>query len=618
MSERKPGIFRRIFGFINKLASVLRTLISLLFLIIVVVIIASLFQEDIQPMPEKAALRVAPSGVIVEQKTYVDPVTQLFQQSANQDAETLLSDLITTISRAADDDRITSMVLELDQLAGGGISKLEEIGQALETFKDSGKPIIAVGDNFTQDQYYLASYADEIHLNPMGAVILTGYGSYPSYLAEALEKLKVNVNVFRVGEYKDAIEPFIRNDMSEASREHTLEWLNTLWDIYTSRIENLRNIPSDAINDYVNNLGDKLVQYNGDSARLALEMGFVDQLSTRPDMLEELRSQAGAKNHNSYQYIDFQTYLAYSKRTQVLQSTTGQDRIGLIVAKGAILEGEQPRGTIGGDTLTALFQQARQDDKIKALVLRVDSPGGSAFASDVIRQEIANTRQQGIPVIVSMGSLAASGGYWISANADQVWATPTTLTGSIGVFGLVPTFEDSLTAIGINSDGVGTTRLADIYQLDRPMSEQAKQIVQLNVDSIYDRFLSLVAEGRNSTPEEIHKIAQGRVWSGLKAREIGLIDELGTLEDAINAAAKLVNLEEFELKTITKPLNIYEQLMLELANGGVRLPFAGPRNGLLPPALVSELKPLIEKLDFIGKLNDPRGVYAHCLICAAP
>lgn len=619
MNDKKPGLIRRTFRFLGKVGSAIRSLINLVILLVFILIIASLFQEDIQPLPEKAALRVAPGGVIVEQKTYMDPLQQLMRQNTEQDAETLLSDLIESITQAASDERITALVLELDYLVGGGISKMEEIGHALEKFKESGKPVIAVGDNFTQDQYYLASYADEIHLNPMGAVLITGYGSYPTYLKDALEKLKVNVNVFRVGEYKDAIEPFIRNDMSQASREHNLSWLGTLWNVYTSRIENQRNIPSDAINDYVNNLDNKLIEYNGDSAKLALEASLVDHISTRPEMLQRLRTLSGAKDNNGYQHINFQTYQSHLNRTKALQPSSEQDKIGVIVAKGAIFDGEQPRGSIGGDTLARLLRQASQDKKIKALVLRIDSPGGSAFASEVIRQEIAHTQSRGIPVVVSMGSLAASGGYWISATADQVWATPTTLTGSIGVFGIVPTFENSLDSLGISSDGVGTTLLADLYHLDRPMSGQAKKILQLSVDNIYDRFLSLVAEGRSSSAEEIHKIAQGRVWSGMKACKLGLVDELGSLQDAIEATAKLAKLENYRVETISKPLNVYEQLMQELTLSGTRLGInAGSSERWLPTALFAELRPLVEQLDFLRTLNDPRNVYAQCLVCAAP
>ena len=547
MSREKPGIFRRLFGFIGKLASGLRILLNILFLLVVVVFILSIFRKDVQPLPEKAALRIAPGGFLVEQKTYVDPLTQLLQQSGPADAETLVHDLTEAIDEAAEDPRITSLVLELDYLLGGGLTKLEEVAQALSRFRESDKPIIAVGDSYTQEQYYLASFADEIHLNPMGAVLITGYGSYPNYIKGALDKLRINVHVFRVGSYKDAIEPFTRTDMSPASREHNSAWLNALWSTYTRRVETQRGLPVDAINDYVNNLTSKLEDHRGNTAETAVASGLVDKLSTRPQMLARLQALAGSNDKGGYQAVDVDRYLGHTRRAEAAKVLPSADKVGLIVARGAILDGEHPAGTIGSDSLSKLFQQVRKQ-QFKALVLRIDSPGGSAFASEVIRQEVVLTRQSGIPVIVSMGSMAASGGYWMAMGADQIWASPTTITGSIGVFGVIPTFENSLAALGVNSDGIGTTNLADLYRLDRPMSPQAKQLIQFGVNHVYDQFLGIVAEARNSTPERIHDIAQGRVWTGEKAKALGLVDHLGNLQEAIDAAALAASLDTYQTK----------------------------------------------------------------------
>ncbi|MEZ5482108.1 MAG: signal peptide peptidase SppA [Porticoccaceae bacterium] len=412
MSE-KPGVIRRIFSLIGKIASGIRTLFNLIFLIVFLIIIASFFQETAQPLPEKAALRLALGGVLVDEKTHLPPLAQLMNPDNPVDSETLVSDLIKAIEKAATDDRITSLVLELDYLAGGGISKLEEIGAALNMFKTSGKPIIAVGDNFSQEQYLLASFADEIYLNPMGTVLLTGYGSYPSYLKDALDKLKVNVHVFKVGTYKDAIEPFTRNSMSEASREHTSEWLNSLWNVYTSRVELSRNLPTDAIDDYVNNFATKLAANNGDTAALALETGLVDHIATRPEMLKRLQQVAGSDHDKGYQHIDYKHYLnIHRSLTMSANALTPENpskpTIGVVVAKGTIIDGFDRDGSIGSDDFSALLRQAR-DENPAALVIRIDSPGGSAFASEVIRNEIELTRNSGIPVVVSMGSVAASG-----------------------------------------------------------------------------------------------------------------------------------------------------------------------------------------------------------------
>lgn len=614
MSE-KPGLIRCFFRLIAGLLSAVRVLVNLVFVLMLVAVIMSFVQKDVQPLPEHAALKVAPGGFLVEQKTYVDPLTQILEQSSPADAETLIHDLIEAIDRAADDERITSLVMELDFLIGGGISKLEDIGDALARFKASGKTIVAVGDNYTQEQYYLASYADEIHLNPMGTVLLTGYGSYHSYLKEMLDKLRIHLNIFRVGTYKDAIEPFTRSNMSEASREHTTEWLNALWSVYTSRVEALRDLPADAINDYANNLGSKLAAHNGDTAALALSAGLVDKLSTRPQMMARLKQLAGIGEERGYNAIEVGRYLNHERRLESLQTDSAGNKIGLIVAKGAIFDGEQPAGTVGSDTLSELFIQAREDDQIKAVVLRVDSPGGSAFASEVIRQEILLTKQQGKPVVVSMGSVAASGGYWIAMGADEVLASPTTITGSIGVFGIIPTFEDSLDALGMQSDGVGTTALSDFYQLNRPMSPQAKQVVQAGVDHVYDRFLTIVAEATESTTDQIHQVAQGRVWTGAKALELGLVDELGGLKQAIESAAELAELDTYDVEEVSQPLDFREQLLQEIANGQVdALVSAVPKNWL-PSSLVSHLYGISKKVEVMAQFNDPRGMYLNCFEC---
>lgn len=616
MSREKPGIFRRLFGFIGRLASGLRILLNILFLLVVVVFILSIFRKDVQPLPEKAALRIAPGGFLVEQKTYVDPLTQLLQQSGPADAETLVHDLIEAIDEAAEDPRITSLVLELDYLLGGGLTKLEEVAQALSRFRESGKPIIAVGDSYTQEQYYLASFADEIHLNPMGAVLITGYGSYPNYIKGALDKLRINVHVFRVGSYKDAIEPFTRTNMSPASREHNSAWLNALWSTYTRRVETQRELPVDAINDYVNNLTSKLEAHRGNTAETAVASGLVDKLSTRPQMLARLQALAGSNDKGGYRAVDVDRYLGHTRRAEAAQVLPSVDKVGLIVARGAILDGEHPAGSIGSDSLSKLFQQVRKQ-QFKALVLRIDSPGGSAFASEVIRQEVVLTRQSGIPVIVSMGSVAASGGYWMAMGADQIWASPTTITGSIGVFGVIPTFENSLAALGVNSDGIGTTNLADLYRLDRPMSPQAKQLIQFGVNHVYDQFLGIVAEARNSTPERIHDIAQGRVWTGEKAKALGLVDHLGNLQEAIDAAALAAGLDAYQTEQVQSPMDFREQLMRQLSGSVMGQWIRWLPADWLPQGLLAEVSGVTRELQLLNRFNDPRGLYLHCFECTA-
>lgn len=611
--QKKPGLLRRSIGALWGLLTWLRTTtFNILFLIVILAIIASLASEETAVMPESTALRIAPSGFLVDQRSYVDPVTQFLEQSSPEDAETLVRDLTTSLKRAAEDDRITALVLDLSNLFGGGISKLEEIGQALQTFKATGKKIYAVSDNYSQDQYYLASYADTIYLNPMGTVLLTGYGSYRNYFKSALDKLDLNFHVFRVGEYKDAVEPFLQDHMSDASREHNQLWLTDLWQTYYEQVEQQRGLSPDTLNDYINNLDQHMAANAGDSATLAKNKNLVDELASRHTINQQLREALGEDDNGGYDAIDYWDYLDFTDREQPQSA----DTIGLLIAKGAILDGQQPEGTIGGDTLAALIEDARENSDIKALVIRVDSPGGSAFASEVIREQLNVTREAGIPIVVSMGSVAASGGYWISMGADEVWATPTTITGSIGVFSAFPTLENTLGRLGISTDGIGTTKLAGALRVDRPLSPLASNVLQQSVDNIYQRFLAIVAEARQSTPEQVHSVAQGRVWTGTAAQELGLVDNLGSLDDAIAAAADKAELTDYQIEEVRKPLTPGEQLLLELSGGMVSIGQKISASWQLPAFWQQALAPVQQQMQLLQQMNDPQGVYAQCLECS--
>lgn len=625
-ADKKRGIVSRLFSLLGRIGRFVRSAINLLFLLFFLVIIGSLFTSNIKPLPAKAFLQVAPSGLLVEQLSYSDPLSQLLEQSAPHPAETLLPDLVEAIDKAAKDPRITGLSLELNFLAGGGLTKLNILGQALTRFKESGKPVIATASNYSQEQYYLASFADEIHLNPMGMVLLTGYGAYRSYFKDGADKLGINFHVFKVGEYKDAVEPFIRNDMSESSKRHTRAWLEELWRSFAARVESNRQLPTGAIDRYINNMDKQLALAGGDLSKLALDAQLVDHISTRPAMLKRLQSLAGVDPDDKHAYVAINTgeYLFHGQLKPDTEETP-QAQIGIIVAKGTIYDGEQLEGNIGSATLSKLLQRSRDDEDIEALVIRVDSPGGSAFGSDIIRQEIELTRAAGIPVVISMGSMAASGGYWIAANADQVWAAPTTLTGSIGVFGLIPTFENTFNKLGVHSDGVGTSALAGIHRLDRPMSPQASRIVQLNVENIYQRFLNLVAKGRELSREQVADLAEGRVWTGAQAHRLGLVDELGDLKDAVAAAAAVANLDAYDTKVIERKLNFQEQLLRQL--GRRAAPMTRWLAGLYSPtsasgvlaeparAIEDQARWLAEKLGLLGRTSDPAGIYLECIEC---
>ena len=606
------GFFKRI---CKTLIIGIQVLASLLIVFISIFILIVSLENGNQPLPEKAALKISPVGSLVEQKTFVSPLKK-FMEKSGVETETLLSELITAIDYASSDKRITNLVLDLDYFSGGGISKLEELGQALTRFKSSGKTITAIGDSYNQEQYFLASFADEIHLNPMGSVLIEGYSRHTSYFKDALDQLKVNVNVFRVGAYKDAIEPFTRNNMSDESREHTSIWVNELWRAYTKRVEKSRGLPENFLSDYSNNLGKKLLKHKGNAAELAINARLVDKISNRKDSINHLISLSGMDDDGGYQHIDSSSYMTHIKQKKQLSKVRNNiDHVALITASGPIELGDQPNGKIGSESISQLIKQAREDDSIKAVVIRINSPGGGAFASEVIRQDIIALKEHGKPVIVSMGAVAASGGFWIAMGATEIWSTPTTITGSIGVFGVVPTFEETLQNVGIRSDGVDTTTLSNIYQISRPMSDHAKQVVQSGVDYTYSKFLSIVAKARNTSVERVGLVAQGRVWTGEKALELGLIDKLGGLNEAISAAANIAELDNYELLELTRPLSIQEKILNQIGN--TRIKYLGEPHPALTfvPEFLVKIKSLYTKFSFLEAMNDPRNIYLSCFEC---
>ena len=466
--QQKPrGFFRRFFSGIGSAITFSRNLVmNTIFILFLIVLIVAIGSSAPKPLPEKFALQIAPSGILVDQRSYMDTASLLLNDE-NEESETIVRDVVDAINQAADDKRIDSIVLELGNLEGGGITKMSEIGQALQSFKAKEKHVIAVSDNYSQDQYFLASFADEIYLHKMGEVQLTGFGRYITYYKTALEKLGVNMHVFRSGKYKDYVEPYLRDNMSDESREHNAQWLNALWAQYTSVIETQRKLPAGSLNTLINNLDTKLAEVKGDSAQLALNEKLVDKLVSRSEIDDLLVEKFGkSEEDNYYNAVGVHAYLAESK----LHKFPKAQQVGLIVASGTIQDGLHPEGSIGSENFVDILRSVQDDDSIKALVIRVDSGGGSAFASEIIRAEIDAIREKKIPVFISMGSVAASGGYWMATAGDEIWATPTTITGSIGVFGAFPTLENSLQKIGLNTDGISTTELGGAPSVDRPLA----------------------------------------------------------------------------------------------------------------------------------------------------
>ena len=614
MEAHNPSLFRRLLGYINKIFKAFKLMVSIVFFAIFALFLVGLFSNQLPPIPEEGALYLAPTGVLVDQKSYIYPLDSLFADQTMSSEETLVRDIIESLDSAAYDSRITHLVMVTDFLESASVAKLEEISQALMRFKATGKPVIAVADNFTQSQYFLAAHADEILLNPMGSVLITGIGAYGNYFRSALDKLDIKVHVFRAGDYKSAAEPFLRNNMSAEAKEDISAVINQLWQSYTNKIESLRELKKGTIDNLANNLHSQLQTTQGDTAKLAYNAGLIDYVATRSEMHKYLNSQIPNDMHGEFIAIDMPYYIANIRRESSHKQAA--DKIAVVVAKGTIFDGEQPEGDIGGDTLSQILSDLRYDPQIKGIVLRVDSPGGSAFAADNIRDSLYGQGNQQVPIVVSMGSYAASGGYWIAAEADRIVAMPSTITGSIGVYSMIPTFEKTLAKLGVNSDGVGTTDIADIMQLDRPMSKQAKVILQSSVDHIYDRFINLVANGRGQSPEAIHDIAQGRIWTGQQALENGLVDQLGGLNEAIIAAAGLAGIKDYSVTYPSRILSPQEQFFQDISqnfSASIRkIGFSKFASSLINNEAMTAISPL----KYLSEFNDPRGVYLRCDNCA--
>lgn len=608
-----PSFFKRICLFIwNILNGTRKLILNLIFFgILAMIVVAISSSEDIQ-VEDNSALVLNLAGTIVDQKQQVDPIEAALKQgnSGNADGEILLADVLYVIDNAAQDNRISTIVLDLADLKRAGISKLQSIGDALKRFKESGKKVVAIGNYYEQNQYFLASFADTVYLNPQGAVSLDGLSLYSLYFKSALEKLKVKAHIFRVGTFKSAVEPYMRDDMSDAAKEASNDLLSDIWQSYTQTVASNRNIDANSLTLSAQTYLSELDKAQGNSAAMAVNMKWVDSLATDEEFRKVMLDTVGKeKSGDSFKQVSFYDYLTL---VTPLPSFVEQDSVGIIVASGTILNGSQPAGQIGGDSTTELLRKARFDKHIKAIVLRVDSPGGSAFASEQIRQELLALKAAGKPVVVSMGSLAASGGYWISASADYIFATPTTLTGSIGIFGMITTFEDSLASLGVHTDGVSTSEWAGL-SITRTLSPQIEAVIQRHIERGYLDFISLVAKERKMTLEQVDTIAQGRVWSGKKALELGLVDELGDIDQAIAKAAKLADLTLFDTQVIEQELTP-EQLFIQqmFASVSSYLPASLSQSSVLEQMLTQ----WTGSLKTIAAFNDPNHVYVYCDNCA--
>ncbi|HHB0550181.1 TPA: signal peptide peptidase SppA [Escherichia coli] len=612
-------LWRFIAGFFKwtwRLLNFVREMVLNLFFIFLVLVGVGIWMQvsgsDSKETASRGALLLDISGVIVDKPDSSQRFSKLSRQllgaSSDRLQENSLFDIVNTIRQAKDDRNITGIVMDLKNFAGGDQPSMQYIGKALKEFRDSGKPVYAVGENYSQGQYYLASFANKIWLSPQGVVDLHGFATNGLYYKSLLDKLKVSTHVFRVGTYKSAVEPFIRDDMSPAAREADSRWIGELWQNYLNTVAANRQIPAQQVFPGAQGLLEGLTKTGGDTAKYALENKLVDALASSAEIEKALTKEFGwSKTDKNYRAI---SYYDYALKTP---ADTG-DSIGVVFANGAIMDGEETQGNVGGDTTAAQIRDARLDPKVKAIVLRVNSPGGSVTASEVIRAELAAARAAGKPVVVSMGGMAASGGYWISTPANYIVANPSTLTGSIGIFGVITTVENSLDSIGVHTDGVSTSPLADV-SITRALPPEAQQMMQLSIENGYKRFITLVADARHSTPEQIDKIAQGHVWTGQDAKANGLVDSLGDFDDAVAKAAELAKVKQWHLEYYVDEPTFFDKVMDNMS-GSVRAMLPDAFQTMLPAPLASVASTVKSESDKLAAFNDPQNRYAFCLTCA--
>ncbi len=619
----------KIFSGLLRGLDLLRRALHLVLLLVIFGIVVGALRTSIPHVADGSALVIQPRGEIVEQLTG-SPVDQaLAKAQGDAQAETLLWDLTDALKAASKDPRITAVVLDLNYMAGGGQPTLAELTAAIKDFRASGKKVVAYATTYLQESYYVAAAADEIYLDPLGLVVIDGYERYRTYYKDLLDKIGVEVNLLRVGAYKSAAEVYVRTDMSPEDREESLAYLNALWLNYRTAVAESRGLKPEDIAGYVANIVPSLLAAKGDSARVALDnklvTGIKSSIEVERRVAQLVGSASGEKNiekieadesdaGESYNSTSLEDYLRIVHAEKEARGV-GKAKVGVIIASGEILDGSQPPGAVGGETAAALVREAREDDDIKAIVLRVDSPGGSVFASEQIYREVLAAQAAGKPVVVSMGDLAASGGYYIAASADEIWAHPSTITGSIGIFGAIPTFQNTLKKIGVNVDGVGTTNLSGQLRVDRPLGEDAKVLLQSLLERGYEQFLEHVSAGRKKTRDEVHAIAQGRVWIGTDAKANGLVDQLGLFDGAVKSAAARAELgEDYEVQRIEPQLTWAEQLALELKIWFARN-FTGEVMSRLPALQVArEFEPVARELQRWTRMNarDHRYVYCFC------
>jgi protease-4 len=517
--------------------------------------------------------------------------------------------VVHSLETAATDDRVKAVALDLDSFLGAGQAALSNVGEALQAVRRANKPVIAYATAYSDDGYQLAAHASEIWLNPLGGVLITGPGGSNLYYKGLLDKIGVTANVYRAGAYKSAVEPFTRTDMSPEARQASQALAAALWENWLGDVSRAR--PRAQLAPYVAAPADRFAQAGGDMARAALQAGLVDRIGDRTAFGRRLAQIAGVDNEQvpgSYKGLAYDAWVASNP------AGDAGGEIGVVTVAGNIVDGQAALGSAGADTVADAIAKGLREKNLKALVVRVDSPGGSTTASERIRQAVLDAKATGLPVVVSMGSVAASGGYWIATAGDRIYAEPETITGSIGVFGILPSFEGTLQKLGIGADGIKTTPLSGEPDLLRGPSEQADRLIQIGIDSTYRRFLSLVAEARKLPVPRVHEIAQGRVWDGGSARQLGLVDAFGGLDEAIAEAARRARLDPASARAVylEKERSFVDQIFNAMGGSGEAASIA--------PDLFSRAA-IQPQLLLLGALADAQmilagpAIQARCLEC---
>jgi len=617
MSQKQPFLVQAAVGIWHTLNFTRRFLFNLLLVVILVALAVAAFTPK-PKLESRSTFVFAPNGALVEQFS-ADPTQRAIATAMGDPVqEVQLRDVLRAIDAAAKDERIERMLLRPDRLTGGGLASLREVAEALRRFKASGKQIVAYAEGMDQRQYLLAAEADEIWLHPEGAILLEGLGRYRPYYREALaDKLLVDIHLFKVGEYKSAAEPYVLDQPSPEAQEADLFWMQDVWQRHLAEIASARKLDVTELQAGIDNIAELLGQVEGRLSQLALNQGLADALKTEDQVRAELiaRGEEDKKN-KTFRQVNLERYLGFLGPEEV--PFDKRPTVAVVVAQGPISSGTKPQGEIGGVSTSALLRKAREDENVKAVVLRVDSPGGEVFPSEQIRREVELLKEAGKPVVVSMANLAASGGYWISMNADRIYASPSTITGSIGIFGMIPTFPRTLEMVGVRMGGVGTTHLAGAFDPRRPLDPKVGELIQEVIDNGYRQFTGKVAEARGKSVEAVDEVARGRVWTGAQALEFGLVDELGWLGDAIADAAERAELEadKYRVRYIEKEPSPFEQFVANLSrNASARLLMAriGLPEALLPAGLLDQTARDLQFLSAPATGPLPARVLAHCL-----